>query len=101
MSSAFKELNITLSDLKEKHDKTQGIHKELIRVRSLKEENSSLKINHDNLAILYDFLSSETHDDTNHVVNIDIATSCDGLIVQRIQKKSNSQGSQVLVNQVP
>ncbi|XP_066357922.1 uncharacterized protein [Miscanthus floridulus] len=93
VSSTLKELKGNLKKLKEKHDKLEGIHKELnTRYSLLKEEYSTLKVNHDNLVISNEFLSNETHDATNHVVKIDIATSCDDLIDENIEQGSSSKG---------
>jgi regulator of replication initiation timing len=40
----------------------------------------------------------ETHDDaTNHVVKIDIATSCDDLIDESVEQSSSSKGKKVVV----
>jgi hypothetical protein len=50
----------------------------------LKEEYTTLKINHDSLVVAYE-LSLESYVATNHVVKIDIATSCDDLIVESIK----------------
>jgi len=62
----------------------------------LKEEYTTLKINHDNLVIAQEFLSNEPHDATNYVVKIDIATSCDDLIIESIKQSSSSKGKQVV-----
>jgi hypothetical protein len=61
----------------------------------LKEEYTTLKINHDSLIIANE-LSLESHDATNHVVKIDIATSCDDLIVHSIEQDSSSKGKKVV-----
>ena len=61
----------------------------------LKEEYTNLKINHDNLALFHEFLSNEPHDATNNV-KIDIATSCDDLIVESIEQGSSSKGKKVV-----
>ena len=42
------------------------------------------------------FLSNEPHDATNDVVKIDIATSCDDLIVESIEQGSSGKGKQVV-----
>jgi hypothetical protein len=42
------------------------------------------------------YLSNESHDSTNNVVKIDIATSCDDLIVERIEQGSSSKGEKVV-----
>ena len=63
------------------------MHKELITSHNkLKDEYTTLKINHDNLVIAQEFLPNEPHDATNDVVKIDIATSCDDLIVESIEQ---------------
>ena len=61
-----------------------------------KEEYTNLKINHDNLVISHEFLSNEPHDATNNVVKIDIATSCDDLIIESIEQGSSSKDNQVV-----
>ena len=82
----LKELKSSKKELKEKHDKLEGIHNELtISYNLLKEEYTNLKVNHDNLVVSHELLSNEPHDATNNVVKIDIATSCDGLIVESIE----------------
>ena len=58
----------------------------------LKEEYTNLKVNHDNLVVSHELLSNEPHDATNHVAKIDIATSCDDLIVESIEQGSSSKG---------
>ena len=96
MSSKLKELKSS-KELKEKHDKLEGIHNELITsYNMLKEEYTNLKINHDNLVVSHELLSNEPHDATNHVVKIDIATSCDDLIIESIEQGSSSKGKQVV-----
>ena len=62
----------------------------------LKDKYTNLKINHDNLVISQEFLSNEPHDATNDVVKIDIATSCDDLIIESIEQGSSSKGKQVV-----
>ena len=62
----------------------------------LKEEYTNLKINYDNLVISHEFLSNEPHDAINDVVKIDIATSCDDLIIESIEQGSSSKGKQVV-----
>jgi uncharacterized phage-like protein YoqJ len=54
-----------------------------------------LKINHDSLVVASE-LFLESHDATNHVVKIDIATSCDDLIVESIEQGSSSKGKKVV-----
>ena len=97
LSSKLKELKSSKKELKEKHDKLEGIHNELITsYKLLKEEYTNLKINHDNLVIAQEFLSNEPHDATNDIVKIDIATSCDDLIVESIEQGASSKGKQVV-----
>ena len=97
MSSKLKELKSSKKELKDKHDKLERIHNELITIHNmLKEEYTSLKINHDNLVIAQEFLSNEPHDATNDVVKIDIATSCDDLIIESIEQGSSIKGKQVV-----
>ncbi|XP_066361321.1 SWI5-dependent HO expression protein 3-like [Miscanthus floridulus] len=98
MSSNLKELKTSLKELKEKHDKLERIHKELnTRYDLLKDEYTTLKVNHDNLVISHEYLSNETHDATNNVVKIDIATSCDDLIDESIEQGSSSKGKKIVV----
>ena len=73
------------------------MHKELITSHNkLKEEYTTLKINHDSLVIAQEFLSNEPHDATNDVVKINIATSCDDLIIESIEQGSSSKGKKVV-----
>ena len=62
----------------------------------LKEECTTLKVNHDNLVLSHEYLSNEPHDTTNQVVKIDIATSCDDLIIESIEQGSSSKGKKVV-----
>jgi hypothetical protein len=62
----------------------------------LKDEYTNLKVNHENLVLSHEFLSNELHDATNNVVKIDIATSCDDLIVESIEQGSSSKGKKVV-----
>ena len=48
------------------------------------------------LLSLKNFLSNEPHDATNHIVKMDIATSCDDLIIESIEQGSSSKGKQVV-----
>ena len=57
----------------------------------LKEEYTNLKVNHDKLVISHKFLSNEPHNATNDVVKIDIATSCDDLIIESIEQGSSGK----------
>ena len=97
MSSKLKELKTSKKELREKHDKLEGIHNELTTSYNLlKEEYTNLKINHGNLILSHELLFNEPHDATNQVVKIDIATSCDDLIVESIEQGSSSKGKKVV-----
>ena len=48
------------------------------------------------LLLLKNFLPNEPHDATNHVVKIDIATSCDDLIDESIEQGSSGKGKKVV-----
>ena len=97
VSSKLKELKTSKKELREKHDKLEGIHNELTtRYNLLKEEYTTLKVNHDNLVLSHEYLSNEPHDATNQVVMIDIATSCDDLIVESIEQGSSSKGKKMV-----
>jgi hypothetical protein len=61
----------------------------------LKDNYTSLKINYDSLVVANE-LSLETHDATNQVVKIDIATSCDDLIIDSIEQGSSGKGKKVV-----
>jgi hypothetical protein len=92
VSSSSKPLN---KELRDEHDKLEKKHDELTtRYHLLKEEYTTLKINHDSLVA--NELSLESHDATNHVVKIDIATSCEDLIVESIEQSSSSKGKKVV-----
>ena len=85
LSSKLKQLKSSKKELNEKYDKLEGIHNELTTsYNMLKEEYTNLKVNHDNLVVSHELLSNEPHDATNHVVKIDIATSCDDLIIESV-----------------
>ena len=74
-----------------------GIHNELTTSYNLlKEKYTNLKINHNNLVFSHELLSNKPHDATNNVVKIDIATSCDDLIVENIDQGSSSKGKKVV-----
>lgn len=47
--------------------------------------------------LLYDPLSNDTHDTSNNVVKVDIATPCDYLIAESIKQGASSKGKQVVV----
>jgi chromosome segregation ATPase len=97
VSSKLKELKTSKKELREKHDKHEKIHHELTTSYNLlKDEYTTLRVNHDNLVVANEFLSNEPHDATNNVVNIDIATSCDDLIVESIEQGSSSKGKKVV-----
>ena len=97
LSSKLKELKSFKKELKDEHDKLERMHKELITSHNMvKDEYTTLKVNHDNLVITQEFLSNEPRDATNHVVKIDIATSCDDLIIESIEQSSSSKGKQVV-----
>ena len=82
MTTKLKELKLSLKELKEKHDKLESVHDELItRHRVLKEEFTTLKVNNNNLELAYDIVINETHVGTNHVAKLDVATSCDDLLL--------------------
>ena len=96
MSSTLKELKTSNKELRDKHDKIEKKHGELMtRLNSLKEEYTTLKINYDTLIVANE-LALETHDATNHVVKCDIATSCDDLIIESIERGSSSKGKSVV-----
>jgi predicted nuclease with TOPRIM domain len=98
MSSKLKELKASKKELKEQYDNLERKHNELnTSYSSLKEEYTTIKVKHDNLNMAYELLF-ETHDDaTNHVVKIDIATSCDDLIDESVEQSSSSKGKKVVV----
>jgi hypothetical protein len=56
---------------------------------------TTLKVNYDSLIIANE-LSFETHDATNQVVKINIATSCDDLIVEIIEQGSSGKGKKLV-----
>ncbi|XP_066365270.1 uncharacterized protein [Miscanthus floridulus] len=61
------------------------------------DDEAAEKINHDKLVISYDLLYNDIHDTSNNVVKVDIATSCDDLIVESTEQGSCSKGKQVVV----
>jgi len=98
MTTKLKELKLSLKELKDKHDKLESVHDKLItRHRALKAEFTTLKANNDNLELAYDLAISETHVATNHVAKLDLATSCDDLLVESISKCIGCKGKNVLV----
>jgi len=98
MTSKLKELKLSLKELKDKHDKLESVHDELITIRrALNEEFTTLKANNDNLELAYDHAISETYVATNHVAKLDVATSCDDLLVENIIKCVGCKGKNVVV----
>jgi hypothetical protein len=96
VSSKLKELKTSNKELREEHDKFEKKHNELTtRYNLLKDEYTSLKINHDSL-VANELSSHESHDATNHVIKIDIATSCDDLIMESIKQGSSSKDKKVV-----
>jgi hypothetical protein len=96
MSSYLKELKTSNKELRDKHDKIEKKHGELItRLNLLKDEYTALKINYDTLLVANE-LALETHDATNQVVKIDIATSCDNLIIENFEQGSSGKGKSVV-----
>ena len=93
MTTKLKELKLSIKELKEKHDKLESVHDELLtRHRALKEELTTLKANYDNLEIAYNLAINETH-----VAKLDVATSCDDLLVESISKCVGCKGKKVVV----
>jgi len=75
-----------------------SVHDELItRHRALKEELVTLKANYDNLEIAYDLAINETHVATNYVAKLDVATSCNDLLVESTSKCVGCKGKKVVV----
>jgi len=98
MTTKLKELKLSLKVLKEKHDKLESVDDELItRHRALKEELAPLKANYNNLEIAYDLAINETHDATNHVAKLDVATSRGDLLVESTSKCVGCKGKNVVV----
>jgi uncharacterized coiled-coil DUF342 family protein len=96
VSSTFKDLKTCNKELRDEHDKLEKKHDELnTRHNLLKDDYTSLKINYDSLVVANE-LSLETHDATNQVVKIDIATSCDDLIIESIEQGSSGKGKKVV-----
>jgi uncharacterized coiled-coil DUF342 family protein len=96
MSSTLKELKTSNKELRDEHDKLKKKHDELnTRHNLLKDKYTILKIDYDSLIIANE-LSLETHDATNQVVKIDIATSCDDLIIESIEQGSSGKGKNVV-----
>jgi hypothetical protein len=96
VSSTLKELKTSNKELRDEHDKLEKKHNELnTRYNLLKDDYTSLKVNYDSLVVANE-LSLETHDATNQIVKIDIATSCDDLIDESIEQGSSSKGKKVV-----
>jgi hypothetical protein len=97
VSSKLNELKNSNKELRDEHDKLEKRHNKLAtRYNLIKDEYTTLKINHDSLIVANELSSHEPHDATNHVVKIDIATSCDDLIVESIEQGSSSKGKKVV-----
>jgi hypothetical protein len=80
MSSTKNELKTSLKDAKDKCEKLSEANRELKdRLVKVKEDYTKIKIDYDNLLIANELLSCNTHEAINHVVKIDVATSCDDL----------------------
>jgi uncharacterized protein (DUF3084 family) len=96
VTSTLKELKTFNKELRDEHDKLEKKHDELnTRHNLLKDNYTSLKINYDSLVVANE-LSLETRDATNQVVKIDIATSCDDLIIESIEQGSSGKGKKVV-----
>jgi chromosome segregation ATPase len=97
VSSKLNEINNSNKEFRDEHNKLKKRHNELTnRYNLLKDEYTTLKINHDSLVVANELSSHEPHDATNHVVKIDIATSCDDLIVGSIEQGSSSKDKKVV-----
>jgi chromosome segregation ATPase len=80
MSSTVNDLTSSLKDAKDKCDKLNEANRELKdRLVKIKEDYNKIKFDHDNLLVENELLSCNTHEAINHVVKIDVATSCDDL----------------------
>jgi hypothetical protein len=96
MSSTLKELKTSNKKLRDEHDKLERKHDELnTRHNLLKDKYTTLKIDYDSLIVANE-LALETHDATNQVVKIDIATSCDDLIIENFEQGSSGKGKSVV-----
>jgi hypothetical protein len=92
----LKELKTSNKELRDEHDKLEKKHDELnTRHNLLKDKYTTLKIDYDSLVVANE-LSLETHDATNQIVKIDIATSCDDLIIKCIEQGSSGKGKNVV-----
>jgi hypothetical protein len=83
MSSTNNELKVSLKDVKNKYDKLTGTNRELNDILvKIKEDYTKIKVDHDNLLIVYEILSIDTHEAINPVLKFDVvATSCDDLSI--------------------
>jgi hypothetical protein len=72
-----------------KHDELNTRH------NLLKDKYTTLKIDYDSLIVANE-LSFETHDATNQVVKINIAISCDDLIIENIEQGSSGKDKNVV-----
>ncbi|XP_066365617.1 E3 ubiquitin-protein ligase BRE1-like [Miscanthus floridulus] len=98
ISSLAKELKLSLKELKEKHDKLERTSQELrTRYNLLQDEYTNVKINYDTLLIANEYLVDEPHVAINPIAKIDVATSCDDLMVEFIEQESSCKGKQVVV----
>jgi hypothetical protein len=80
MSSTKNELKTSLKEAKDKCEKLSEANRELKdRFVKVKEDYTKIKIDYDNLLIVNELLSCNTHEVINHVVKIDVATSCNDL----------------------
>jgi hypothetical protein len=61
----------------------------------IKDEYTTLKINYDSIIVANE-LALETHDATNQVIKIDIATSCDDLIIENFEQGSSGKDKSVV-----
>jgi hypothetical protein len=96
VTSTLKELKTFNKELRDEHDKLEKKHHELnTRHKLLKDNYTSFKINYDSLVVA-NKLSLETPDATNQVVKIDIAISCDDLIIESIEQGSSGKGKKVV-----
>jgi hypothetical protein len=73
-------LKSSRKDAKDKCEKLSEANRELKYIFvEVKEDYTKIKIDYDNLLIANELLSCNTHEAINHVVKIDVATSCDDL----------------------
>jgi predicted nuclease with TOPRIM domain len=80
MPSTANELKSSLKDAKDKYDKLNEANRELKdRLVKVKKDYTKIKIDYDNLLVVNELLSCNTHEAINPAVKIDVATSCDDL----------------------